>query len=115
MRVGHDVTVRVHDHARTHRVLAHDQRSLAPVAVATVQRPVSGGLNLNHRGRDFGSQILERGVHLSQDVRVIGGTRVERMRIGKTSARCGRLRLIRRLSGLRIACALLGKAESGRK
>ena len=31
MGVGHDVAVRIYDHARTHSMLADDQRRLTPV------------------------------------------------------------------------------------
>ncbi len=101
MSVGHDVAVSVDDHARTHRVLANDQRRPSAVTVTFVQRPVSGGLNLHHRGRDSGGQLLQRTVHLPQDVGRIGRVRISRKRF----------RFIRRLFSLRLVPGLLGKAK----
>ena len=86
-------------------MLANDERGLAAVTVAFVQRPVSSGLNLHHRGRNPGGQILKRPVHLPQNVRIVGNARV-----GRTLS--GRLRLVRCFAGLRLARTLLRNANS---
>ena len=63
--VGHDVSVRIYDHPRADRVLAHDERGLGPFFL--LQWPVSRDQNLHYCGRNLRSQGLQRAIELDQN------------------------------------------------
>jgi hypothetical protein len=62
--IGHDVAVRVHDHSGTDRLLAGYERRLT--AIVLFQSPIAGDQNLNHRRRNPGGKLLDRGIELLQ-------------------------------------------------
>ena len=64
VRVGHDVAIRIDNHSRAHRMLAHNQRRLRAILLA--QRTISRNQNLHHRRRNPRRQALERIVELHQ-------------------------------------------------
>ncbi len=76
--VGHDISVRVNDHAGADGMLADDERGLGAVisALALAEGTESGDENLNDSRGNFGGEGFEGAVELDQYGRGFGGLRV---------------------------------------
>src|SRR3984957_3580644 len=113
MRVGHDVTVAIHNHPRADGMLASDQRGLSLIAFLDCYK--ASDENLDHGWGNFGYQLCQRGIELLQSLRSFGGTRTHRLSyLGHRVCLLRNTRLRRRCGG-GLLCRLLSRARRQKK